>query len=108
MSGLKAARTMARPAAPEPRTMAHARRGVRRPAAMGKNGLFITSISTSYIWLMPTMKRLPSSSANTPSSARGRSAGTMLRYTGDSMRARPTPVKHASSVPRIVCGRLKR
>ena len=57
---------------------------------------------------MPTMNRLPSSSASTPSIAFGSSVGISGRKEGDSTRARPTPVKHASSVPRIVCGLLKR
>ena len=54
------------------------------------------------------MNRLPSSSASTPSIAFGSSVGISGRKEGDSTRARPTPVKHASSVPRIVCGLLKR
>lgn len=54
------------------------------------------------------MKRLPSSSASTPRIAFGSSAGIIGRKEGDSTRARPTPVKQASSVPRIVCGLLKR
>ena len=54
------------------------------------------------------MNRLPSSSASTPSIAFGSSVGISGRKEGDSTRARPTPVKQASSVPRIVCGLLKR
>jgi hypothetical protein len=54
------------------------------------------------------MNRLPSSSASTPSIAFGSSEGIMVRKEGASTRARPTPVKQASSVPRIVCGLLKR
>ena len=40
--------------------------------------------------------------------SKGISAGSRMRKAGDSMSARATPVKQASSVPRIVCGRLKR
>lgn len=47
MSGLKAARTMASAAAPEPSTMAHAALGESTPAAMGRKGLLTSSISTS-------------------------------------------------------------
>ena len=57
---------------------------------------------------MPTMNRLPSSSASTPSIALGSSEGIVPMNSGDSTRARPTPVKQASSVPRIVCGLLNR
>ena len=55
---------------------------------------------------MPTMNRLPSSSESTPSIALGNSEGIIGMANGDSTSARPTPVKQASSVPRIVCGLL--
>ena len=77
-------------------------RGVSSPAAIGRCGLLTRSISTSVIWLMPTIARFTPAPATITQNSWSRpepgSSWTAIRY-------RPVAL---TNVPISVCGREKR
>merc|ERR1719486_1342553 len=106
MSGGYKAKTTEGPISAQAVSISFARFGESSPAAIGKNGLLIWSTSTSYNWLMPTMKALPQSNATKPASARGtRPQDQHLARPPASPIALTTPANAASIVPRIVRSR---
>ena len=107
ISGEKVARTTARPPAPAATaTSAHATRGEIRPAAIGEERL-VHLVDLDVVDLVdPDDEQVAEQQReHAEQRARGSSCSSSGRYSGASMSARPTPVKQASSVPRIVCGR---
>ncbi len=84
-------------------TIALAAPGDRIPAAIGRNGLLTLSISTSVIWLIPTIAMFTVSPARSVNSR---------SYTGGAVSSSATAIAYSpstdSAVPMIVCGREKR
>src|SRR3954468_4110739 len=80
------------------KTISFAWPSVRSPAAIGRYGLLTRSISTSVIWLTPTIETLTASAATSVASRSGTSPVPAMAYN-------PTT---ESAVPMIVCGRLNR
>ena len=83
--------------------MAFAAGGERSPAAIGRYGLLTRSISTSVIWLTPTIETLTARAATSVASRSAtdgcpRAAARAITY---------SPATE-SAVPMTVCGRLKR
>ena len=80
--------------------------GLRSPAATGRNGLLIRSISTSSSWLIPTMKMFTHQAATSVQKRSKSSAPS--GSPGNAVVAIAKSARTLSVVPTIVCGRLKR
>ena len=74
------------------------------PAAIGRNGLLIRSISTSVIWLTPTIAMLTVRPATSVAEQVAHAGGAVALGGGDQRRAR----RPRAPCPMIVCGREKR
>jgi hypothetical protein len=83
-------------------TIARAVPGDSSPAAIGSHGLFTLSISTSVIWLTPTIATFTASAAISVAS---RSPAPVAWDSAAAIAYRPSTDR---AVPMIVCGREKR